>query len=292
MSEVQHGEPQTPNLAEIPETDLTMAQAFELASQEGQSTQEGQRSEPQPLSTSPAGISPTPTPDPNDPLAPLEVSTLLSHPTLGPKLKSHIDTEWANQSRGTRAQWEQEYEQSRVPQIQQQVTEQLLGTWFDGLEPDELGTYLAEHPNLAAAYASHKATQAAVNNPPPVETPNPAMAQVLARIRLINQRLNGAGLPDEVRTKLDPVNYRNQGDAGLDKWESDVDNAVIDHKASLRSNETLEARRTAELAENDTQSGLFNQGSPVGVLGDLENDPPQLLMERALAIEAANARKR
>lgn len=288
MSEVQHGQE-----AQAPEVDNFEAAFAQVAAEEANHTpnpQEGQG----PAAEGTEPTTPPLVPDPNDPLAKVDVATLLSHPTLGPVLKSHIDTEHAAQSRGMQQKWQQDYESSRAPQIQQQVTERLLGEWFDGMGPEELGTYLAENPNLASAYGSHKAAQEAAKNPPTVDPNNqvsPETALILGRIRAVNQRLSASGLPDEVRATLDPGKYRDQGNAGLEKWEADTDAAIIAHKVKLQTAETLEAKRTADLAENDTQSGLFSNGAAVGVLGDLENDPPQLLMERALAIEAA-ARKR
>lgn len=259
---------------------LSMAEAL------AQAEKEVGTSPGNPSTTSEGQESPdTPQSDP-DPLKGVEVSALLSHPELGPKLKSHIDTEHANQSRGSRATIERELRASLEPEITRQVTEKVVGDFLSDLSNEERASYFADHPNLAVVYGRY---QEAKSSPDPAS--QSSFNPIVTQIRSNMQRIETANFTDEVRAKLHPDNYRNMGNDGLQKWTDDITDALIAQKVATTSETQKEAERTAKLAEEDSGGPLMNHGRATDVLGDIENDPTQSLLERAFAINSASAKK-
>lgn len=180
--------------------------------------------------------------DPNDPLSGLSVEDILKHPKLGRELRSYAD-------RGAAKQITSAIERMKAAN---RLAE------YDSMTDEQRRTALQD-PELAAEYSKLQGDRQAALDEEEASRIG-VSAQVYGAavlVRTISSQIEKAGLPADVKARLDPENYKDYGLAGLDKWQEDVLEAIAEDRANKRgrseSELEREARRQEALADNDSR---------------------------------------
>jgi len=188
-----------------------------------------------------------------DPLAILDIDTVIKHPVHGPALQSRIDTAAAARARVIVDDLRPKIEED----IRQQLVSQNIRQHFESLSKDELAQELADDPQAAVAYAQVMEEK--------LREPKDAVEDAVTRVRADQITSNLAilqesGLPDlaktnpevaKVMTSLDPNKYVHLGPPGIVEWGKAIQKAIIDHRVRKDYEAKLEADRQVSLADQD-----------------------------------------
>lgn len=221
---------------------------------------------------------------PDDPLSQVELSALLQHKDLGPRLQ-----QWADQGAAAQVRSALERERARSQEAASTAEEAALRDYFSGLSQEELGRVLASDPDLAASYARLQQSGKATTSADPAEVM--AAAKTIAFGTIIhdtNTRATDAGV--KMEGDLDPQAFVRFGDEGLNMWVGKVNEAIIRSQVEKEVNASIETRYAAyleeEAAKGNSRIRPTVNGRNAPIEPDLMETPSRSLLEYALETQS------
>lgn len=277
-----------------------LRQALEKQDGEGQVTkpEDGEDSNPADggKPNSERDISPNPLEGVN--LENLTVEHLLGHETVGPLLKSHIDTDFAAQMEGKTDALREEVRAEEAPKIEEEVTQrlapQVLGQLFGQFEQTEQVQELLEgNAEFKTLWDKAKANGIPTSDLASEEGRIARRATVHAyafNLKTLQAVIERSDLSAEVKEEIQPEKfadkYPTDGDKAMLEWSSAVHEALIRHGATKLMNEEWEAFKEEQLAELEKElpkGSVPARGSAAEPRGDIMEGSSRDHLSRALA---------
>lgn len=222
---------------------------------------------------------------PPDPLEGLDLKDILAHPVLGPKFNQWADTAAKHQveaaTQGAKDTVKAEEERSLIEKEDK---------YFSTITPEQLKIDLNDEETgakAAAAYGRFQLRKEQAANAPKAPTPeetdfNVKVAATRSLVATYREMVDGSDLPDEVKAKLQPENYKQYGAEALPRWGKDIYEALV----QLKHDTEWESVKETRLAELDKDRPGSGGGRPPGAMPDLMETPSEVGLEQAIAAEA------